>query len=434
MPIGEWVTTETVTDSKLGPIQVQVKYLQGYATDSYRPDKSAPINRLAAYSYFDYEMQKYNVNKRVYTLNNFVHQEYAQFLIPRAVGYSAGLLNYFFHGKLEITPPDQQVYGVIDGSIIPQQFATIKAKVKNATPNEAISTGSLVAIAGYKIDPDYAPDISNNPTANALAPFAYSVSAPVTISPAKLATINSTPTEFTFDFSSSKIPAGVTDLTLQVVFKGSLGNETDNAVAVGMRNVSEPTHHVFWNASDMFSLDNQLKTAVEIKATPLLAERVDNNHNGIYNESGEAYIDPYSMNFEVAYSTTSSTSTITPTLVTATLPAGRHMRLVGIFDQEVPNYLKLLYSGAGIGSASYFVTGISGAVAQNGASTTAIAAFRYWNNAGAHVPVRQHYNVAIISCKPLSVRADGSTFCAYPEEQAIAADKNPYPVGTIAVP
>jgi hypothetical protein len=37
-----------------------------------------------------------------YTLDDTVHKDYASKLIPRAVGYSAGLLNYFFRGKLGV--------------------------------------------------------------------------------------------------------------------------------------------------------------------------------------------------------------------------------------------------------------------------------------------------------------------------------------------
>ena len=36
------------------------------------------------------------------------HKDYAKKLIPRAVGYSAGLLDYFFRGEIEISLPDQR--------------------------------------------------------------------------------------------------------------------------------------------------------------------------------------------------------------------------------------------------------------------------------------------------------------------------------------
>jgi len=68
-------------------------------------------------------------------LDKYVHNDYAKRLIPRAVGYSAGLLNYFFRGTLEISAPDQFVYAMADGSMTPHQFTTVKAKVRNTRRN-----------------------------------------------------------------------------------------------------------------------------------------------------------------------------------------------------------------------------------------------------------------------------------------------------------
>jgi hypothetical protein len=163
------------------------------------------------------------------------YEEYASHLIPRAVGYSAGLLNYFFRGTIEITPPEQYVYSIIDGGIEPQQFTKIKAKLKNTTEDEALLNGSLVAVAKYIKRTDYQPDLSADPPdVNSLpAEFSYSVSAMKLLLPEELASMNAHPTEFIFDFSDDPIPAGITDLSLQVVFKGTLGNEKDNAIAVG---------------------------------------------------------------------------------------------------------------------------------------------------------------------------------------------------------
>lgn len=373
------------------------------------------INHLAATGYLWSELSQvsaFATDDSRYILDDACFSEFASILVPKAVAYSASLLNYFFRGTLEITPPDQQVYGIIDGSMTTQQFTTITAKVKNTTLNEAITAGSLVAVARYKVDANYLPDLSNDPVDNTLAPYAYSVSMPVAFSPA----MNTTPTEYIFDFSGSPIPAGITDLTLQVVFKGTLGKETDIAVAVGMKNVSEPTHHVFWNLTDMFSLNYELKTAAEIKATPSLAELVDNNLNGIFNELGEPYIDPNAMDFEVAYSS--------ETVATATLPPGRHMRLIGIFDPGVPNHLDFNYGREGSETIYHYGAFVTGAVAENGASTTTINSFRY---SGAHTPIRHHFHVGVLNCKPFSDNPDGSYSCAYPEEQAIAAEKAPYP-------
>ena len=42
--------------------------------------------------------------KPSYSLNRFNYDDMAGLLIPRAVGYSAGLINYFFRGKLDFVP------------------------------------------------------------------------------------------------------------------------------------------------------------------------------------------------------------------------------------------------------------------------------------------------------------------------------------------
>jgi len=49
---------------------------------------------------------------------NYIAQ--ANLVLPRAVGYSAGLLNYFFRGKLKIDLPPEKVYAVADFSTYTQ--------------------------------------------------------------------------------------------------------------------------------------------------------------------------------------------------------------------------------------------------------------------------------------------------------------------------
>lgn len=80
-------------------------------------------------------------------LDEQVYKDYAALLIPRAVGYSAGLLDYFFRGTLDISAPDQYVYAIADGSNVPQVFKHIKAKVMNATLGENVQSGAIQAVA-----------------------------------------------------------------------------------------------------------------------------------------------------------------------------------------------------------------------------------------------------------------------------------------------
>jgi len=46
-------------------------------------------------------------------LDSFCYQDYASYLIPRAVGYSAGLLNYFFRGEINMVPDDEAGSGYV---------------------------------------------------------------------------------------------------------------------------------------------------------------------------------------------------------------------------------------------------------------------------------------------------------------------------------
>jgi len=266
-----------------------------------------------------------SVYERTFFLDDECHKDYAEKLLPRAVGYSAGLLNYFFRGILEISAPDQFVYAMADGSMTPHQFTTVKAKVRNTTPNENIGAGTIQAVARYKKRTDYQPDLSTDPPtpASREADFSNSVSAPVSIT--SLDTV--TPTEFSFDFSSSPIPAGITDLYLQVIFKGTLGNETDTAVAVGMKDINEPMHIVVWNSTDRFYLDGALRTADEIRNDSQLLSRVDHNGDGVSDE----YIDPYAITSKLAFSSTSATPGSYP-VTYSNLPAGRYGRMIVLTD------------------------------------------------------------------------------------------------------
>lgn len=71
----------------------QVYYVHGYQA-----------NLLAAYSYLNIYIPPLTVIEGWrYNMDPNVYQEYAGRLIPMAISYSAGLLNYFFRGQLEVT-------------------------------------------------------------------------------------------------------------------------------------------------------------------------------------------------------------------------------------------------------------------------------------------------------------------------------------------
>ncbi|MHB1348854.1 MAG: hypothetical protein ACYCYR_03190 [Desulfobulbaceae bacterium] len=272
-------------------------------------------------------------------LDKYVFQDYAKILIPRAVGYSASLIDYFFRGTLEISPPTEYVYSIIDGGNSPQQFTHIKANVRNtsaitagtgASIPEATGDGELVAIAKYRIMPNYSDDLSSYPQSatdliNVMqdVPFSYSVSTSIAITSANPIQAD-VATEYLFDFSQNPIPAGITDLYLQVVFRGTLGSEQNAAIAVGMRDLNEPQHLTFWNDTDYFLLNG----------TPVKSEDLESDPRVTW----YGYIWPFSFTETLAFSKDYPITAATPVITLAGLPPARYSRVILLTDASDAEY------------------------------------------------------------------------------------------------
>ncbi len=83
------------------PLPCIMTFVETPVVDQYRP--SPAINPYAStFSIFNADMMTY-AQKPVFTLNTINFDAAHQFLIPRAVGYSAGLFNYFFRGVGKLT-------------------------------------------------------------------------------------------------------------------------------------------------------------------------------------------------------------------------------------------------------------------------------------------------------------------------------------------
>lgn len=118
-------------------------YVDFYGTVGTDELTGEPINnaRASSLSYFDDELTKRNLKKeivqypleiqvlveyRVFTLNRFNFKAAHDFLIPRAVSYSSGLINHFFRSRLEIEEAkidsSQIIIKVINASKSDQTF------------------------------------------------------------------------------------------------------------------------------------------------------------------------------------------------------------------------------------------------------------------------------------------------------------------------
>jgi hypothetical protein len=150
-------------------------------------------------------------------LDGSVYKDYAEKLLPRAVGYSAGLLEYFFRGRIEITLKD-----------ISRTRVTLN--VKNTTDrNEEMPYGLILLVVKYRISSGgefnylVAPELNN------------------------IQSISRNPgTELAFDLSPRAIPENAMDVNLQVVYTGKLGREAGGVwngeeytgIAIGLKSIN----------------------------------------------------------------------------------------------------------------------------------------------------------------------------------------------------
>jgi hypothetical protein len=232
-----------------------------------------------------------------FTLNSVNYQAAAERLLPRAAAYSAGLINYFFRGRIGIELPEEGVYGIVDHattSAAAQGFGKLKLRLRNDSPDgvkpngervpQAMEGGTLVAVAKYTLNSCYQPDLTGDfavdiATGTVLNPVACSLNQyfageeQISQSVAILAaTLEKDATEFEFDFGGQPIPINARDLRIQVVYTGPLGAEADG-IAFGGRDISEPTHLVIYNNSDYYLVDGTFHTPEEIRASATLSDR-----------------------------------------------------------------------------------------------------------------------------------------------------------------
>lgn len=183
-----------------------------------------------------------------YLLNDFVYEDYARKLLPLAVGYSAAFINYFFRDDIEITPPDRAVYGLTGPT---GAFQQIKLKARaSLTTGDALTNGQIHLAIVYRpaLEDPYRANLTT------LVPRGDFVSIVVPEQNGLRAIPADTPVELTFDLGNTPLPLWATDVRIQVVYKGAIGSWPD-AVAVGAKDLSEPTPINFINTMDYSCLN-----------------------------------------------------------------------------------------------------------------------------------------------------------------------------------
>ncbi|MEM7828500.1 MAG: hypothetical protein QW561_04090 [Candidatus Aenigmatarchaeota archaeon] len=223
------------------------------------------------------------------------HEDYAKKLIPKAVGYSAALLDYFFRGTIEISLPDSGLYA--QANDLYDGFSRVTIKAKNTTSGEEMTDGEIKLVIRYRLlqypsDPFNA-DPSEFMRVSKTNIFFYIVAAETN----GRRSIEDTPVELTFDLGENKIPYNATDITLQVVYYGKLGYE-EKAVAVGYKDISEPTPVDIFNDMGIICIDQKWYIA----GTPEAIAEVDVNNDGIAFGVDEWDVYPHNLEVYIRFS------------------------------------------------------------------------------------------------------------------------------------
>jgi len=304
----------------------RVVFLGEYAypiTDAISPAYDASLGELTAYAgkaplvtkaqwtdLIPDDLRTQYLTSVGYTMSYNNMRYMADVMLPRAVGYTAGMIDYFFRGRLDVETTRSGVLAVLNqgsthsmnaygypcnGSAASDNcgifgFNHLRLRVHNTTPDITVSgTGSvvpqamasttsgslansnftgpyLVAIARYHRNACYTPALGGIPIQTASGTItnpapscaAGSIRTPyqeVSVSNSAAidaATLNGTSAaDVEFDFGNDPIPVNATDLIIQVVYRGPLGQESDG-IAVGSLDIAEPTFAAFWNNTDYF--------------------------------------------------------------------------------------------------------------------------------------------------------------------------------------
>jgi hypothetical protein len=190
-----------------------------------------------------------------YSLDTGNYDDMVRLLLPRAVAYSTGIINYIFRGSMGISLPSAGVYSVVDHAVTNSAtsggFAKIKLTLTNTSPpindprglslSQDMYSGTLMAVVKYHVNNCYKPDLSGDYAGDQAKVLSCRSSAESIVASAPITTFSLTSgasQELTFDFSGAPLPMSATDLYLQVIYRGQLGSEAD-AVVVATKDIPE---------------------------------------------------------------------------------------------------------------------------------------------------------------------------------------------------
>jgi hypothetical protein len=296
------------------------------------------------------------------TLDEHVFDEHASVLIPRAVGYSAGLLDWFFNPRLELSLPDEGAYAVVDHSGSGTQgFTQLLLKVKNVSPPlvegassdpQSLLGGTAVAVVKFHRNNCFRADLAGEYDADATQvqvcrenagtePIEFDDTAEriVVSKKATLALDAGATRAMKFDFSADPIPLYATDVSIQVVYRGPVGADASTAdqdvVVVGTKDVSEPSYFSYFNASDYIAIGGKVYTRDVVAASQTLLGLVQpracvTGSAGSFRLRDDCLL-PFDLSMQLSFADLAD-----PTVTVDTMPKRRYLRFVFLTDPAPP--------------------------------------------------------------------------------------------------
>jgi hypothetical protein len=210
--------TQMALSQEPGPDGIEPR---SYLRKNYGP---GPTGYRAAVSTRLIDFIPLNFSPLQFELDDNVMADYGTLLFPRAIGYSAGLIDYFIRGKMSPDSNYRELYPISNPP------TTITFPVVNNTPNEDTGNGTLKLLLRYccqtNTDESFPPYVISNQVSqnvtrsiqNVSIPFNSNIPVPATIGPM------CDPTEAPYCNSA-------VGYYVLLVYRGPLGAESDSVIA-----------------------------------------------------------------------------------------------------------------------------------------------------------------------------------------------------------
>ena len=250
--------------------EIRAEYIDYYKNNGPQTDHLTATASLFEPDTPDVDPSQYPKVSAIIGITDASYRHAAELLLPRAEGYTAGFLNHFFRGRMGARISERGYYAAADHTD-GEGFRQIRVQLRNETPDvnplngpsisQDMGYGEVVAVASFRENGCYQQELKGDLHAdeNGYAYFPGNcdfgnweggeeiriLSAPIPV-----ASLSTEWTEMVFDFSAQPIPFSALDLEVSFIFRGELGQGSDE-IAVVRHDISEPTYIGFSNSTDL---------------------------------------------------------------------------------------------------------------------------------------------------------------------------------------